>query len=74
MDPGVHVRGFRILHPPIPDSISGWILDFRIPDSGFRIPKPWLPVAKITRIPDYFAKGESRLCMLLVGDPVFTCN
>ena len=34
MDSGFHVCGFRIPHPWIPDSISGWIPDFKILFSG----------------------------------------
>ena len=30
MDSGFHACGFRIPHPWIPDSITGWIPDFKI--------------------------------------------
>ena len=33
---GFRVCGFRIPHPWIPDSISGWIPDFKILLSGFQ--------------------------------------
>ena len=36
MDSGFHIRGFRIPHPWIPDSISGWIPDFKNLFSGFQ--------------------------------------
>ena len=36
MDSGFHACGFRIPHPWIPDSISGWIPDFKILFSGFQ--------------------------------------
>ena len=36
MDSGFRVCGFRIPHPWIPDSISGWLPDFKILFSGFQ--------------------------------------
>ena len=30
MDSGFHACGFRIPHPWIPDSVTGWIPDFKI--------------------------------------------
>ena len=62
MDSGFLVCGFRISHPWIPDSLSGWIPDFKIlfwiPDSISWIPdskavnsgfhRPELPGFRIT--------------------------
>ena len=63
VDSGFHIHGFRI-------PLSGWILDFQIPDSkavlsGFHSPK--LPGFRIT------LHRANRVCMLLVWDSVFSC-
>ena len=67
---GFYVCVFRIPHRRIPDSIGGWILDFKI---LFWIPDPisWIPDSKAVdsgfyrpklpgfRVPDYLICGES---------------